>query len=44
MSVTLDVSQLDTSEANFDALTNKLLMSVTLDVSHLDTSEEKFDV
>ena len=44
MSVTLDVSQLDTSEAKFDALTNKLLMSVTLDVSHLDTSEEKFDV
>ena len=44
MLVTLDVSQLDTSEAKFDDSNNIFVMSVTLDVSQLDTLEEKFDV
>jgi len=44
MSVTLFISQLDTSAAKFDALKNIVSMVVTLDVSQLDTSEAKFDV
>ena len=43
MVVTLDVSQLDTSEVKIDVRKNIELMSETLDVSQLDTLEAKFD-
>lgn len=42
MSVTLDVFQVETSEAKFEASLNNWLISVTLDVSQFETSEVKF--